>query len=166
MFFLRNVKISKQIKIILSIYAIFARYLDKTEKMIYKIEDLEEVAGSVITAANNNTIWIFEGEMGTGKTTLIKTICRKLGVSGNIQSPTFSIVNEYLTNDEDTIYHFDFYRLKNESEAFDFGIEEYFDSGNICLLEWAEKIESLLPQDCFKVCISLIDNHTREISWT
>lgn len=134
--------------------------------MVYKIEDLDEVANKVIAAAKNNTIWIFEGEMGAGKTTLIKTICRKLGVSGNIQSPTFSIVNEYLTDDEKTIYHFDFYRLKNETEALDFGVEEYFDSGNICLLEWAEKIESLLPEDCFKIKIGLTEDLGRNIEFS
>jgi tRNA threonylcarbamoyladenosine biosynthesis protein TsaE len=127
--------------------------------MIYKIEDLQQVAMKVIASAKGRDIWIFEGEMGAGKTTLIKAICRELGVMSTVQSPTFSIVNEYLTNVGEIIYHFDFYRLKNETEALDFGIEEYFDSGNICLLEWAEKIESLLPEDCFKIKIELnIDN--------
>ncbi len=132
--------------------------------MIYKIEDLPEVAKKVIASAGTRKIWIFEGEMGAGKTTLIKAICKELGVLSNVQSPTYSIVNEYLTDLGETIYHFDFYRLKNESEALDFGVEEYFDSGNICLLEWAEKIESLLPEDCFKICISLGNGLTREIS--
>lgn len=127
--------------------------------MIYKIEDLPTIAKQVIALAQNKTIWIFEGEMGVGKTTLIKAICRELGVQTSVQSPTFSIVNEYLTDIGKTIFHFDFYRLKNEVEALDFGIEEYFDSGNICLLEWAEKIESLLPEECFRIKIELgIDN--------
>lgn len=134
--------------------------------MIYKIENLQEVARKIITLAEDKKIWIFEGEMGAGKTTLIKAICQELGVKGNIQSPTFSIVNEYKTGSETIIYHFDFYRLKNEIEALDFGIEEYFDSGNICFLEWAEKIESLLPENCFKICINFVDDQTRKIEFT
>jgi tRNA threonylcarbamoyladenosine biosynthesis protein TsaE len=133
--------------------------------MIYKIEDLPEVAQKVIGLANGRKIWIFEGEMGAGKTTLIKAICRELGVIGNIQSPTFSIVNEYLSSTDETIYHFDFYRLKSETEALDFGIEEYFDSGSVCLLEWAEKVETLLPENCFKITIGLTTGLTREISF-
>jgi tRNA threonylcarbamoyladenosine biosynthesis protein TsaE len=132
--------------------------------MIYKIEDLPEIAQKVIDLANGRTIWIFEGEMGAGKTTLIKAICKSLGVMSAVQSPTFSIVNEYLTDTEEVIYHFDFYRLKNETEALDFGIEEYFDSGNICLLEWAEKVETLLPENCFKIKIGLTEGLTREVS--
>ncbi len=133
--------------------------------MIYKIEDLPEIAQKVIDLANGRTIWIFEGEMGAGKTTLIKAICKSLGVMSAVQSPTFSIVNEYLTDTEEVIYHFDFYRLKNETEALDFGIEEYFDSGNICLLEWAEKVETLLPENCFKIKIGLTEGLTREVSF-
>ncbi len=132
--------------------------------MIYKIEDLPNIAKKVIGAANGKTVWVFEGEMGAGKTTLIKAICKELGVMSTVQSPTFSIVNEYLTDTSETIYHFDFYRLKNETEALDFGIEEYLDSGNICLLEWAEKIDSLLPDECFKISISLTDGLAREIN--
>jgi tRNA threonylcarbamoyladenosine biosynthesis protein TsaE len=133
--------------------------------MIYKIEDLPEIAQKTIDLANGRKIWIFEGEMGAGKTTLIKAICKSLGVMNAVQSPTFSIVNEYQTNSAEIIYHFDFYRLKNATEALDFGIEEYFDSGNVCLLEWAEKVESLLPENCFKISIGLTTGLTREISF-
>jgi len=132
--------------------------------MVYKINDLKEIAKKIISQAGDKTIWRFEGEMGAGKTTLIKEICKQLGVLNNVQSPTFSIVNEYLTKDGENIYHFDCYRLKKESEALDFGIEEYFDSGNICLLEWAEKIESLLPNDCFTIKINVIDENSRKLS--
>ncbi|WP_188767697.1 tRNA (adenosine(37)-N6)-threonylcarbamoyltransferase complex ATPase subunit type 1 TsaE [Emticicia aquatilis] len=134
--------------------------------MIYKIADLPTIAQQVIEAAKERKIWIFEAEMGAGKTTLIKAICNALGVFGHIQSPTFSIVNEYITSAGETIYHFDFYRLKNETEALDFGVEEYFDSGNICLLEWAEKVESLLPENCFKINISLADDLGRNIEFS
>ena len=131
--------------------------------MIYKITDLEEIARKIIGSAGDKTIWIFEGEMGAGKTTLIKAICKELGVLSAVQSPTFSIVNEYRTAHGETLYHFDFYRLKRESEALDFGIEEYFDSGNICLLEWAEKIESLLPENCYVIRIEVIDENKRNL---
>ncbi|WP_337042392.1 tRNA (adenosine(37)-N6)-threonylcarbamoyltransferase complex ATPase subunit type 1 TsaE [Emticicia sp. 17c] len=131
--------------------------------MVYNITDLEEIAKKIIADAGGKTIWIFEGEMGAGKTTLIKAICKQLGVLSAVQSPTFSIVNEYLTETGDTVYHFDFYRLKRESEALDFGVEEYFDSGNICLLEWAEKIESLLPDNCFTIEIEVINENSRNL---
>jgi tRNA threonylcarbamoyladenosine biosynthesis protein TsaE len=134
--------------------------------MFYNKEDLGQISNQVIKAAYGRNIWIFEGEMGAGKTTLIKAICKELGVLGHIQSPTFSIVNQYLSSAGETIYHFDFYRLKNETEALDFGIEEYFDSGNICMLEWAEKVESLLPDNCFKIKISLTDNLERNIEFS
>ncbi|RYU95367.1 tRNA (adenosine(37)-N6)-threonylcarbamoyltransferase complex ATPase subunit type 1 TsaE [Emticicia agri] len=132
--------------------------------MIYYLTDLEEIAKKIIGKAEDKTIWIFEGEMGAGKTTMIKAICKELGVLSTVQSPTFSIVNEYVTADGGNIYHFDFYRLKRESEALDFGIEEYFDSGNICLLEWAQKIESLLPENCYTIRIEVIDNNSRSLS--
>ncbi|MBA4848839.1 tRNA (adenosine(37)-N6)-threonylcarbamoyltransferase complex ATPase subunit type 1 TsaE [Emticicia sp. BO119] len=131
--------------------------------MIYNIADLEEIAKKIIRSAGDKTIWIFEGEMGAGKTTLIKAICKELGVESAVQSPTFSIVNEYITERGAPVYHFDFYRLKRESEALDFGVEEYFDSGNICLLEWAEKIESLLPENCYTVQIEVIDENSRNL---
>ncbi|MFD2519752.1 tRNA (adenosine(37)-N6)-threonylcarbamoyltransferase complex ATPase subunit type 1 TsaE [Emticicia soli] len=131
--------------------------------MIYNITDLEEIAKQIIGQAGDKTIWIFEGEMGAGKTTLIKAICKQLGVLSAVQSPTFSIVNEYLTAEGNIIYHFDFYRLKRESEALDFGIEEYFDSGDICLLEWAEKVESLLPENCYTIQITVIDENSRNL---
>ena len=134
--------------------------------MFYNREDLAQISNQVIKAAYGRNIWIFEGEMGAGKTTLIKAICKELGVLGHNQSPTFSIVNQYLSSAGETIYHFDFYRLKNETEALDFGIEEYFDSGNICMLEWAEKVESLLPDNCFKIKISLTDNLERNIEFS
>ena len=133
--------------------------------MFYSLEDLVQIPQQVIKAAGGRNIWIFEGEMGAGKTTLIKAICKELGVIGHIQSPTFSIVNEYLSSSGKTIFHFDFYRIKNEIEALDFGIEEYFDSGNICLLEWAEKVESLLPNNCFKIKISLTEDLGRNIEF-
>jgi tRNA threonylcarbamoyladenosine biosynthesis protein TsaE len=127
--------------------------------MIYNLANIESIAQQIIEAANGRNIWIFEGEMGAGKTTLIKAICKELGINGNVQSPTFSIVNQYTSAAGETIYHFDFYRLKNELEALDFGVEEYFDSGHICLLEWAEKLKTILPQNYFKIKISLTNEN-------
>lgn len=132
--------------------------------MTYTISDLEPIAHEILVQAAGRTIWVFEGEMGAGKTTLIKAICKQLGIPSTVQSPTFSIVNEYITSAGEKVYHFDFYRLKRESEALDFGVEEYFDSGSICLLEWAEKVESLLPENCYTIRITVIDEKSRNLS--
>lgn len=105
----------------------------------------------------------FYGEMGAGKTTLIKAICEKLGVEGTTSSPTFSIINEYVNNNGDSLFHFDFYRINNETEAYDFGYEEYFYSGNLCFIEWPEKIERLLPIPHYRIQILLTANDDRMI---
>lgn len=108
-------------------------------------------------------IWLFRGQMGTGKTTLIKEICAQLGVIHAVQSPTFSLVNEYSTSQKQIIYHFDLYRLKNTREALDIGIEEYLDSGNICFIEWPEQAEDLwdIPHANFQ--LSAIDSEHRKL---
>jgi tRNA threonylcarbamoyladenosine biosynthesis protein TsaE len=111
----------------------------------YQLADINSLAQKIIAAAGNEKIWFFEGEMGAGKTTLIKALCQAMGVAGHIQSPTFSIVNEYEAEGT-IIYHFDCYRLKNEEEAYDIGLEEYLDSGNFCWIEWPDKIESFWPE--------------------
>jgi len=92
-------------------------------------------------------VWRFDGEMGAGKTTLIRHLMKAMEVQDHVSSPTFSIVNEYLATKEGTIYHFDFYRIEDENEAFDIGTEEYLYSGNWCFIEWAERIENLLPDE-------------------
>lgn len=122
------------------------------------LNDLVIVAQSIIKHSYNKKIVLLSGEMGVGKTTLVKEIAKLLGVEENVSSPTFSIVNEYRGNE--VIFHFDFYRLEDEEEAYDFGIEEYFDSGNLCLLEWPEKISNLLPSSdfCLDVQITLKNN--------
>lgn len=122
------------------------------------LNDLVIVAQSIIKHSYNKKIVLLSGEMGVGKTTLVKEIAKLLGVEENVSSPTFSIVNEYRGNE--VIFHFDFYRLEEEEEAYDFGIEEYFDSGNLCLLEWPEKISNLLPSSnlCLDVQITLKNN--------
>ncbi len=105
----------------------------------------------------------FYANMGVGKTTFIKEICEVLEVVDPINSPTFAIVNEYNTAIGNELYHFDFYRIKNIQEAIDFGAEEYFYSGNTCLIEWPELISDILPEDCLKVKIELTDNDERRL---
>lgn len=117
------------------------------------LADLGAVAQQLARFAAEVPVWLFEGEMGAGKTTLIQALCRGWGVVGPVQSPTFSLVNEYETTSGETIYHFDLYRLKTETEALDFGIEEYFDSGQRCLVEWPSQIPSLLPPDALQIHI-------------
>lgn len=111
------------------------------------LKELPEAANQIIEQAASNKLWTFYGEMGAGKTTLIKAICKQLGVMDEVSSPTFSLVNEYKTKDGKHIYHFDFYRIKNLEEVYDMGYEEYFYSGAICLIEWPEKIKELLVDE-------------------
>ena len=120
------------------------------------------IASEIISSAKNKTL-LFYGQMGVGKTTLIKELCRSLGVLDNISSPTFSLVNEYQTANNDKVYHFDFYRIEDEEEAFDIGIEDYFDSKNWCFIEWSENIENLLPLDAVEIHLSLLDDEQRNI---
>jgi len=127
------------------------------------LSKLPEVAKQILSFAGNKKIFCFYGELGAGKTTLIKTICKALNVKDPGSSPTFSLVNEYETSSGNIIYHFDFYRIKNETEAYDFGFEEYLQSGNQCFIEWPEKIEHLLPPDIVKVRIE-VKNSERHIS--
>lgn len=117
----------------------------------------------MILAQKPKKVILFYGEMGAGKTTLIKAITKSLGVDETTGSPTFSLVNEYQIDDENPIYHFDFYRLKNESEAYDIGIEEYLYSGYWCFVEWADKIPTLIPAEHSTVRIKALSNGNREI---
>lgn len=122
--------------------------------MIFSLGEIHEAAKKVLSADPSRRIFAFYGEMGSGKTTLIKALCEALGVDDHTASPTFSLVNEYRTKKGTRVFHFDFYRLKNEAEAFDLGVEEYFCSGSYCFIEWPEKIENLLPQGSVKIQIS------------
>lgn len=127
------------------------------------LQDLKEAASRIINSYPNDRIFLFYGTMGAGKTTLINELCQCLHVQDHTSSPTFSIVNEYASSNG-PIFHFDFYRLKSESEAFDFGYEEYFYSGNYCFVEWPEKIPNLLPTNVIKITIDIIDFQRRTIA--
>lgn len=121
---------------------------------IDSLNELPEVADAVIEALDGRTVVVFRGEMGAGKTTLIREILARLGSEDNVTSPTFALVNQYTTADGRPVYHFDFYRIDRIEEAYDFGYEEYFYSGELCLVEWPEKIEELLPDDVMTVRIT------------
>lgn len=127
--------------------------------------DLPQIAESLLEFAEGEKIFLFEGEMAAGKTTFIKTLCLKLGVKESVSSPTYSIVNEY-EGTSDRIYHFDFYRIKNEDEAFDIGFEEYVYSDAICLIEWPENVGNLLPDNFIKVNINIGENEARVFSFS
>ena len=125
------------------------------------LADLPDVAKSIIDFAGEEKIWVLLGEMGAGKTTLSKALCKILGVEDMVQSPTFSIVNEYEDKDGDAIFHFDFYRLESPEEALAIGVDDYFYSGNICLIEWPQKIGGLLPGRFLKIEIEDTGGETR-----
>jgi tRNA threonylcarbamoyladenosine biosynthesis protein TsaE len=118
---------------------------------IFTLKQLPEIAGKLIEDNPQFRIFAFYGKMGVGKTTLIKAICDHLKSTDVVGSPTFSIINQYLTQDNQTLYHFDFYRLKKLEEAYDLGYEDYFFSGDYCFLEWPEKIDALLPEKTLRI---------------
>ena len=128
------------------------------EYYITTLDGLSQVSDCLIQMSQKANVIAFYGAMGAGKTTLIKNLCHKLGVSDEVNSPTFAIVNEYLDKDQNPIYHFDFYRIKKLEEAYDIGYENYFYSDNLCLIEWPEMIEPLLPERYIRVDIALGDN--------
>ncbi len=127
------------------------------------LSEINIVANKFIENMGNRNVYAFYGEMGAGKTTFIKAICKALGVVETVTSPTFSIVNEYNKSDGQPIYHFDFYRIKNIEEAYDFGYEDYFYSGHLCFIEWPELVECLLPETVVNVQIVIEDNKQRVI---
>jgi tRNA threonylcarbamoyladenosine biosynthesis protein TsaE len=131
----------------------------------FSIDQLAAVAQQILDQ-NPNKVILFNGEMGVGKTTLIKQLCKTLGVEEATSSPTFSLVNEYQTTKNQIVYHFDFYRLNQESEALDMGIEDYLYSGNWCFIEWSEKIENLIPEHHAVITIRLLPDGKRFLELT
>jgi tRNA threonylcarbamoyladenosine biosynthesis protein TsaE len=127
--------------------------------------ELEPIAQQILAKCNSQRVFTFSGNLGTGKTTFIKYLCKVLGVEEQVTSPTFALVNEYLGANKLKIYHFDFYRIKNIQEAYDMGYEEYFYSGNYCFIEWPELIKELVPEDAVNISIE-IKNEKRQIAIT
>ena len=130
--------------------------------IVFSLNQIQEVAEQII-ASNPKKIILFNGEMGVGKTTLIKQLCKSLGVQGATSSPTFSLVNEYYTSNNQIVYHFDFYRLNKETEALDMGVDDYLYSGSWCFIEWSEKIASLIPEEHSAVTIELLADGKRNL---
>lgn len=137
---------------------------------IINIRSLEEIGTAaqefvqyISSSDLQSNIFAFFGQMGAGKTTFIKAICKELGVADDVNSPTFTIVNEYRAAKGFPIYHFDFYRINKITEAYDIGIDEYFSGDGLCLIEWPEKIQEILPDDCFQVFVYVDDEGNRTI---
>ncbi|MDD6542596.1 MAG: tRNA (adenosine(37)-N6)-threonylcarbamoyltransferase complex ATPase subunit type 1 TsaE [Prevotella sp.] len=128
---------------------------------IKSLDNIQEAAKTFLQNMGNARVFAFYGKMGVGKTTFIKALCEQLGVEDVITSPTFALVNEYTSGKGEPIYHFDFYRIKKIEEVYDMGYEDYFYSGNLCLLEWPELIEDLLPEDAVKVTITEKEDGSR-----
>lgn len=129
----------------------------------FKEEDIRQAAKRFVEHMGENTVFAFYGKMGAGKTTFIKAVCEELGVDDTVTSPTFAIVNEYEAADGRPIYHFDFYRIKKVSEAYDMGCEEYFYSGHPCFIEWPELIEEVLPEETIDVTIEALPDGERRL---
>ena len=134
-----------------------------TEIIIPSLDKIADAAQKFVAQIGDKRVFAFYGGMGAGKTTFIKAICEQLGVSDAVTSPTFAIVNEYASN-IGPIYHFDFYRIKNQTEVMDLGFDDYAYSGNLCLMEWPELIEDLLPDDTVNVHIAETENGTRMVT--
>lgn len=136
------------------------------EIKITSLNDIDNAAKAFVEAMDQNTVYAFYGKMGAGKTTFIKAVCEALGVTEVVNSPTFSIVNEYRSETTgELIYHFDFYRIKKLDEVYDMGYEDYFYSGALCFIEWPELIEELLPSDAVKVEIAEQEDGSRIVKF-
>ncbi|HEY0054180.1 MAG TPA: tRNA (adenosine(37)-N6)-threonylcarbamoyltransferase complex ATPase subunit type 1 TsaE [Pedobacter sp.] len=132
------------------------------ELKVSGLDQIPQAAAKLLEYSEDHKIFLFYGGMGAGKTTFIKAICNELGVIDTVSSPTFSIVNEYIALNK-TVYHFDFYRIKNQTEALDLGYEDYLYSGNYCLIEWPEKIPDLIPEKFVKLQLLEISENERLI---
>lgn len=132
---------------------------------IASLRDIDQAAESFLEAMGEARVIAFSGEMGAGKTTFIQAICRKMGVTAEVNSPTFSLVNQYFTPEGHSIFHFDLYRIEDPAELFDMGYEEYFFSGEFCFIEWPEKASHLIPDEALRVEIVVAENESREIQF-
>jgi len=132
---------------------------------ISSLQELDNAAAQFLEFTGEHAVIAFSGEMGAGKTTFIQALCRNLGVKVEVNSPTFSLVNEYFTPVGNSIFHFDLYRIETPDELFDMGYEEYFYSGSLCLIEWPEKARNLIPDDALWVHIVIGENEARLIQF-
>ena len=132
---------------------------------MYSLDQIALAVELIYQKMNGQKIICFNGEMGSGKTTLIKEVCRRLGVNEPMNSPTFAIINEYRDLEDLPIYNFDFYRIRNMRDANEIGVEEYFYSGHLCLIEWAENIATILPEQYLEINIKLVANNQRELNY-
>jgi tRNA threonylcarbamoyladenosine biosynthesis protein TsaE len=156
------------------LYYIVAIQLKKTRffalrsymEFTFNLREIKQVAQNLYAIGKNRKVWAVHGEMGAGKTTFIHALCENLGVESAIGSPTYSIINEYKSSVAGTIFHMDWYRLKDEDEALQAGVEDCLLSGNLCLVEWPERAAVLLPDDCFHIIITALNEHTRQVSIT
>jgi tRNA threonylcarbamoyladenosine biosynthesis protein TsaE len=130
---------------------------------VLTLDQVDLAAETFLKEAGAHHVVVFSGELGAGKTTFIQALCRSLGVSTEVSSPTFSLVNEYFTEDGTSIFHFDLYRIEDPDELYDLGYEEYFFSGNRCFVEWPEKASKLIPEDALRVKIDVNEDGSREI---
>ena len=135
------------------------------EITINSIDEIAQAARDFKAAIGDHRVIAFHGEMGAGKTTFIKALCAEFGVTDNVASPTFAIINEYLTPSDETIYHFDLYRMETIADLQNIGVEDYFYSGNFCLVEWPELAEPLFPNNVLNVTITVLPDKTRKISF-
>ena len=133
--------------------------------VIKDLADIDRAAEEFLEKIGDHRIIAFFAPMGAGKTTFTTALCRRLGVGDSVCSPTFTIVNEYMTGSGDPVYHFDFYRINKVAEALDIGFYDYMDSGNLCLIEWPENIEELLPEETLRVSIKVNEDGSRTLSW-
>ena len=131
---------------------------------ISSVKVLKQASRKLISAFPDQRVFAFYGKMGAGKTTFIQSVCEVLGTNDNVTSPTFALINEYKTSDFSSIFHFDFYRIKDIEEAFDLGYEDYLYSGDYCFIEWPEMIEPLLPEQFVEVKIAVDDEGNRIIT--
>lgn len=137
----------------------------KHEINIASLSEIDAAAQKFLSEIGDNRLLAFYGNMGAGKTTFTVAICKALGVKDSVNSPTFAIVNEYECASGELLYHFDFYRIRNNAEAMDIGVEDYFYSGNLCIMEWPENVEDLLPMETKKIRIAVNPDLSRTISW-
>lgn len=138
----------------------------KHEIIINSLQDLDRAAGEFLEEIGDNRIIALYAPMGAGKTTFTTALCKRLGVVEDaVSSPTFAIVNEYRTSSGETMYHFDFYRITKLQEAVDIGFFDYIDSGDLCIMEWPENIEDILPEETLRVSIKVLPDESRVISW-